>query len=55
MSKREISNLELKLKVTHEYLDNGGYEKIWDIGLLEDLKKVKSGPDGKVDHYKPES
>jgi len=47
--KREISNLELKIKLTKEYLDNGGYQKIWDIGLLEDLKLVKSGYDGKVD------
>jgi hypothetical protein len=49
MQKREISNLDLKIKLTTEYLDNGGYEKIWDIGLLEDLKLVKSGHDGKVD------
>jgi hypothetical protein len=49
MPKREISNLDLKIKLTTEYLDNGGYEKISDIGLLEDLKLVKSGHDGKVD------
>lgn len=49
MPKREISNLDLKIKLTTEYLDNGGYEKIWDIGLLKDLKLVKSGQDGKVD------
>ena len=51
MPKREISNLDLKIKLTTEYLDNGGYEKIWDIGLLEDLKLVKSGHDGKVDPH----
>jgi hypothetical protein len=49
MPKREISNLDLKIKLTTEYLDNGGYQKIWDKGLLEDLLLVKSGPDGKVD------
>lgn len=49
MAKREISDLDLKTKLTKEYLDNGGYQKIWDIGLLEDLKLVKSGSDGKVD------
>lgn len=48
MPKREISNLDLKIKLTKEYLDNGGYGKLWDIGLLKDLKQVKSGPDGKV-------
>lgn len=51
MPKREISNLDLKIKLTTEYLDNGGYEKIWDNGLLEDLKLVKSGHDGKVDPH----
>jgi hypothetical protein len=49
MAKRDISNLDLKLKLTKEYLDNGGYQEIWDLGLLEDLKLVKSGYDGKVD------
>lgn len=41
MSKREISNLDLKVKLTKEYLENGGVEKIWDVGLLQDLTKVK--------------
>lgn len=49
MPKREISNLDLKVKLTTEYLNNGGYKKIFDPGLLEDLILVKSGPDGKVD------
>lgn len=49
MPKREISNLDIKIKLTKEYLDNGGYKKLWSIGLLEDLKLVKSGADGKVD------
>ena len=49
MPKREISDLDLKVKITKEYLENGGYEKIWSLGLLQDLKLVKVGTDGKVD------
>jgi len=49
MAKRQISNLDLKIKLTNEYLNNGGVKKIWDKGLLEDLLLVKSGPDGKPD------
>lgn len=49
MPKREISNLDLKIKLFKEYLNNGGLEKIWDVEILEDLKKVKVGYDGKVD------
>lgn len=49
MPKRKISNLDLKIKLTNEYLNNDGIEKIPSIRLLEDLIKVKSGPDGKVD------
>ncbi|MFH1295828.1 MAG: hypothetical protein ABIJ04_00960 [Bacteroidota bacterium] len=49
MAKREISHLDLKIKLTNEYLDNGGYERINHIDLLQDLIKVKSGADGKVD------
>lgn len=49
MAKREISNLELKIKLTNEYLNNGGIEKIFDVNLLEDLMNVKSGSDGKTD------
>ncbi len=49
MAKREISNLDLKIKLTLEYLDNGGYEKIPSILLLEHLKQVKVNADGKVD------
>lgn len=48
MAKREISNLDLKIKLTLEYLNNGGLEKIYDVGLLEDFKQVKYGKDGKV-------
>lgn len=49
MPKRKISNLDLKIKLTNEYLNNGGIEIIPSVRLLEDLIKVKSGPDGKVD------
>lgn len=48
MSKSEISNLDLKIKLTTEYLNNGGYERIWDKGLCEDLLLVKVQADGKV-------
>ncbi|RYE56396.1 MAG: FRG domain-containing protein [Sphingobacteriales bacterium] len=49
MAKREIKNLDLKVKYTKEYLDNGGYEKIHFIQLLKDLAEVKVAADGKVD------
>lgn len=49
MASREIKNLDLKVKYTKEYLDNGGYEKIHFIQLLKDLMKVKVNADGKVD------
>ena len=49
MAKREISNLDLKIKLTKEYLDNSGYESINHVDLLQDLIEVKSLPDGKVD------
>lgn len=49
MPKRKISNLDLKVKLFNEYLENGGVEKIVFPNLLEDLIKVRSGPDGKVD------
>lgn len=48
MAKREISNLDLKIKLTNEYLNNGGVKKIYDVELLEDLMEVKIGADGKV-------
>jgi hypothetical protein len=38
---REISNLDLKIQLTNEYLRTGGLEKIYDIGLLDDLLKVE--------------
>ena len=49
MAKREISNLDLKIKLTLECLNNGGYAKIPSIGLRQDLQEVKRGPDGKAD------
>ncbi len=48
MAQREISNLDLKIKLTNEHLNNGGIEKIWDKELLEDMLLVKSGRDGNV-------
>lgn len=49
MAKRVISNLDLKIKLAKEYLENGGIQKIPFPDLLEDLILVKTGPDGKVD------
>lgn len=49
MPKRNISNLDLKIKLTREYLENGGVEKIPFPDLLEDLLLVQTGIDGKVD------
>jgi len=49
MPKRKISNLDLKVKLFNEYLENGGIERIVFPDLLEDLIKVRKGPDGKVD------
>jgi len=49
MAKREISHLDLKIKLFKEYLENGGYERIPFPDLLEDLMEVRTGPDGKVD------
>jgi hypothetical protein len=50
MAVREISNLDLKIKLTNEYLRNGGVEKIPDKYLLEDLLLVKFDKNtGKVD------
>ncbi|MES2269134.1 MAG: FRG domain-containing protein [Bacteroidota bacterium] len=49
MSKREIKNLDLKVKYTKEYLDNGGYKKIYFIELLKGLMNVKVDDEGKVD------
>lgn len=48
MAKREIKDLDIKVKLTNEYLNNGGVEKIWNPGLLQDLMQVKYDFDGKV-------
>jgi hypothetical protein len=49
MAKREISNLDLKVKLTNEYLRNGGVEKIFDPDLLQDIIDVKFDGNGKAD------
>lgn len=49
MAKRDISDLELKVKYTKEYLDNGGVKKIYFPDILEDLMKIMIKPDGTVD------
>ncbi len=49
MAKREISNLDLKIKIFKEYLNNGGYDKISFPDILQDIKEIVISPDGKVD------
>jgi hypothetical protein len=49
MIKREISDLDIKLKLTKEYLDNGGIKKIKFRSILDGLIKVKIDKNGKVD------
>ncbi|WBX98515.1 FRG domain-containing protein [Chryseobacterium gambrini] len=46
---REISNLDLKLQLTNEYLRTGGVEKIFDSNLLQDLINIKFDKNGKAD------
>jgi hypothetical protein len=41
MAERKIENLGLKIRLTNEYINNGGVENIWDKELLQDLMKVK--------------
>jgi len=48
-SENEISNLDLKLRLFKEWLENGGIETIWDIDLINDIGKVDIGHDGKAD------
>lgn len=45
---REISNLDLKIQLTNEYLRTGGVEKIYDVGLLQDLIDAKFDKNGKA-------
>lgn len=39
----------LKAKLFNEYLENGGYEKLNDPELIDDLLKVKALPNGEID------
>lgn len=48
MAKREISNLDLKVQFTNEYLRSGGLEKILDPNLLQDLIDMKFDHNGKA-------
>ncbi|MDD2475675.1 MAG: FRG domain-containing protein [Dysgonamonadaceae bacterium] len=48
MGKREISNLDLKVQFTNEYLRSGGLEKILDPNLLQDLINMKFDHNGKA-------
>src|SRR5690606_3293820 len=41
MTKREVSNLDLKVQFTNEYLRSGGLEKTLDLNLLQDLIDMK--------------
>jgi len=45
---RIIENLDIKIKLLEDYLNNGGVTKINNIELLDDLLKVKNYPDGRV-------
>lgn len=46
---REISNLDIKIQLTNEYLRTGGVEKIFDVELLQDIIDVKFDNNGKAD------
>lgn len=52
MAKREISNLDLKVQFTNEYLRSGGLEKIFNPNLLQDLIDMEFDHNGKAN---PES
>lgn len=45
---RVISNLDLKIQLTNEYLRTDGLENIPDIALIQDLINVKIGINGKA-------
>ena len=51
MVDKEISNLDLKIKLTNEYLRNGGVENIPDLALLKDLINVQFTSEDKADPY----
>ena len=44
----KYKNLELKVKITKEYLENGGIQKIADPQLLEDLQNLRTHADGTI-------
>lgn len=45
---KEISNLDLKVQLTNEYLRNGGIPKINDVQLLDDIINTKFDTNGKA-------
>ncbi|WKW45509.1 FRG domain-containing protein [Myroides sp. JBRI-B21084] len=45
---REISNLDIKIQLTNEYLRTGGVQRIFDVDLLQDLINVKFDNNGKA-------
>ena len=45
---REISNLDLKIQLTNEYLRTGGLEKIFDPQLIQDLIDIEFDFEGKA-------
>jgi hypothetical protein len=45
---RYISDLDLKVKLTNEYLRNGGIPKIQDVQLLDDIINTKFDTNGKA-------
>lgn len=49
MAKREIQNLDLKIKYTLEYIEDVGIEKILDPLLLQSLQMAKFDAYGKAD------
>tara|TARA_R110002051_G_scaffold257482_1_gene316498 strand:+ start:645 stop:1910 length:1266 start_codon:yes stop_codon:yes gene_type:complete len=48
MAKREITNLDLKIQFTNEYLRSGGMEKIYDPNLLQALIDIQFDHNGKA-------
>ena len=46
MENSSEKNLELKFKLTNEYLRSGGLEKILDVDLLDDIINVKYDENG---------
>lgn len=45
---KEISNLDLKVQLTNEYLRNGGISKIHEVQLLDDIINTKFDARGKA-------